>query len=69
MKRLIFCVCCCISCFFMLQNLYAPDEDPRLKVVSYERSFEQKDDLGLNDMKTENYGEESAATCGAEETP
>jgi hypothetical protein len=26
-----------------------------LKITSYERSYEQNEDLGLNDMKVENY--------------
>lgn len=34
-----------------------PDEG--LRISQYERSFEQNDDLGLNDMKTENYEGES----------
>lgn len=34
-----------------------PDEG--LRISRYERSFEQNEDLGLNDMKTENYEEES----------
>lgn len=38
-----------------LQNVYAPEEDPELKVEHYERTFEQNEDLGLNDMKTEGY--------------
>ena len=38
-----------------LQNIYAPDDDPELKITEYERSFEQNEDLGLNDIKTENY--------------
>lgn len=42
-----------------LQNVYAPEEDPEMEVVEYERSYEQNDDLGLNDMKTENYSEDS----------
>lgn len=29
--------------------------DDRLKIERYERSYEQKEELGLNDMKTENY--------------
>lgn len=41
-----------------LQNLYAPDDDPQLTVEEYERSHQQNEDLGLNDMKTENYEEE-----------
>ena len=28
-----------------------------MTIENYERSFEQNDDLGLNDMQTENYGE------------
>ncbi|KFV89060.1 Zinc finger protein ZPR1, partial [Fulmarus glacialis] len=36
-----------------LQNAYAPEEDPELKVERYERTFEQNEDLGLNDMRTE----------------
>ncbi|OXB62388.1 hypothetical protein ASZ78_009454 [Callipepla squamata] len=38
-----------------LQNVYAPEEDPELKVEHYERTFEQNEDLGLNDMNTEGY--------------
>ena len=42
-----------------LQNLYAPDDDPEMIVEKYERTFDQNEDLGLNDMKVENYGEEN----------
>jgi len=38
-----------------LQSLCAPDPDPCLEVTEYERTFDQNDELGLNDMKTENY--------------
>ncbi|XP_052255423.1 zinc finger protein ZPR1-like [Dreissena polymorpha] len=38
-----------------LQNLYAPDDDPNMTIELYERTFEQNEDLGINDMKTENY--------------
>ncbi|EFA05991.1 zinc finger protein ZPR1 [Tribolium castaneum] len=31
------------------------DEDKGLKITQYERTFEQNEELGLNDMKTENY--------------
>lgn len=41
-----------------LQNLYAPDPDPEMKIEEYERSWEVNEDLGLNDMKLENYEEE-----------
>uniref|UniRef100_A0A672V3J7 Zinc finger protein 259 n=1 Tax=Strigops habroptila TaxID=2489341 RepID=A0A672V3J7_STRHB len=44
------------------QNVYAPEEDPELRVERYERSFEQNEDLGLNDMKTEGY--ESGGASG-----
>lgn len=29
--------------------------DDRLTIERYERSFDQNEELGLNDMKTENY--------------
>ncbi|KAL8586080.1 hypothetical protein ACOMHN_065424 [Nucella lapillus] len=38
-----------------IQSLTAPDPDPQLTVEDYERNFEQNEDLGLNDIKTENY--------------
>ncbi|XP_071806568.1 zinc finger protein ZPR1-like [Asterias amurensis] len=46
-----------------IQNLYAPDPDPELMVEEYERTEEQNDDLGLLEMKTENYcdGEDTAS--------
>ncbi|XP_017931693.1 zinc finger protein ZPR1 [Manacus vitellinus] len=44
-----------------LQNVYAPEEDPELRVERYERTFEQNEDLGLNDMKTEGYEPEGAS--------
>jgi len=40
-----------------VQSLYAPDPDPQLSEESYERSHEQNEELGLNDIQTENYGE------------
>ncbi|XP_014672199.1 PREDICTED: zinc finger protein ZPR1-like isoform X1 [Priapulus caudatus] len=40
-----------------LQNVYAPDPDPEMESVTYERSFQQNEDLGLNDMNTESYAE------------
>ncbi|POV99723.1 hypothetical protein PSTT_13571, partial [Puccinia striiformis] len=38
-----------------IQNIYAPDEDPQIEKIEYDRSFDQNEELGLNDMKTENY--------------
>ncbi|KAG9482157.1 hypothetical protein GDO78_011055 [Eleutherodactylus coqui] len=46
-----------------LQNVYAPEEDPEMNVEKYERSFEQNEDLGLNDMKTEGYEEQTLKSC------
>jgi len=40
-----------------LQNVYAPEEDPELTIEVYERTFEQNDDLGLNDLKVGGYEE------------
>jgi zinc finger protein len=41
-----------------LQNVYAPEEDPELKVENYDRTFDQNEELGLNDMKVEGYEDE-----------
>jgi zinc finger protein len=38
-----------------IQNMCAPDDDPNLRVEEYERTFKQNEELGLNDMDTENY--------------
>lgn len=38
-----------------IQSLCAPDPDPQLHEEKYERSWEHNEELGLNDMKTENY--------------
>lgn len=44
-----------------IQNLYAPDPDPALTIHEYPRSFEQDEELGLNDIQVEGYeGEEEA---------
>ncbi|KAM9859913.1 zinc finger protein ZPR1 [Aulostomus maculatus] len=40
-----------------LQNVFAPDPDPEMTTVKYTRTFEQNEELGLNDMKTEGYQE------------
>ncbi|XP_022100051.1 zinc finger protein ZPR1-like [Acanthaster planci] len=44
-----------------IQNVYAPDEDPELTVEEYERTREQDDDLGLLEMRTENYRQDDAS--------
>ncbi len=41
--------------WYCFQNVYAPENDPELIVEVYERSFQQNEELGLNDMKTEDY--------------
>ncbi|KRX21476.1 Zinc finger protein ZPR1 [Trichinella nelsoni] len=41
-----------------IESLTAPNPDSKLKVEFYERSWEQNEELGLNDMNTENYSSE-----------
>ena len=36
-----------------LQNVCAPDKDPEMSVEHYERTPEQNELLGLNDMNTD----------------
>ena len=38
-----------------VQNIYAPDPDPNMTIEMYERSWEQNEDLGLNDIKVDGY--------------
>jgi zinc finger protein len=38
-----------------VQSLTAPEPDPQLKVEEYERTHEEEEHLGLNDMRTEGY--------------
>ncbi|CAG8767340.1 31732_t:CDS:2, partial [Racocetra persica] len=38
-----------------LQNPYAPDPDPNMQIETYERSWEQNEFLGLNDIVVDNY--------------
>eukprot|EP00030_Apusomonadida_sp_AF-17_P007405 a841186_137.p1 GENE.a841186_137~~a841186_137.p1 ORF type:complete len:540 (+),score=233.06 a841186_137:43-1620(+) len=47
-----------------IQNIYVPETDPRLVVEQYDRTWEQNEELGLNDMVTENYGEASGDASG-----
>ncbi len=35
--------------------MYAPEEDPNMKVEHYIRNYDQNEILGLNDMNTDNY--------------
>ena len=59
-----------------LQNLYAPDPDPNMVIETYDRTFDENEELGLNDMKVEGYEEdakeaemEGAGKAGAESAP
>jgi zinc finger protein len=38
-----------------IENPKAPEEDANLTVEEFERTFEQNEELGLNDMRTEGY--------------
>lgn len=38
-----------------IQNLYAPDPDPNMTIEMYDRTFDQNEELGLNDIKVEGY--------------
>ena len=38
-----------------LQNVYAPEPDPNLFIEHYERTEEQNEMMGLNDMNTDDY--------------
>lgn len=47
-----------------LQNLYAPDADPNMIIEEYERSHEQNEELGLNDVVLEGYDPDAEGTAG-----
>lgn len=38
-----------------VQNIYAPDPDPNMTIEMYDRTFDQDEELGLNDIKVEGY--------------
>ncbi|KAM9799074.1 zinc finger protein ZPR1 [Syngnathus typhle] len=42
-----------------LENVYAPEADPEMTREMYERTYEQNEELGLNDIKTEGYQEDT----------
>jgi zinc finger protein len=49
-----------------IQNLYAPDPDPNMEIEMYDRTWQQNEDLGLNDMKVEGYeGDDKVAVDAA----
>lgn len=41
-----------------LQNIYAPDVDPNMETITYDRTHEQNEELGLNDMVLTGYDNE-----------
>lgn len=47
-----------------IQSLYAPDPDPHMTIETYERSWDQNEDLGLNDIKVEGYDAEAGNSEG-----
>ncbi|KAG2032274.1 zf-ZPR1-domain-containing protein [Suillus americanus] len=49
-----------------VQNLYAPDPDPNMEIVTYERTWQQNEDLGLNDINVESYGGDYTKDGGTE---
>ncbi|KAG1746779.1 zf-ZPR1-domain-containing protein [Suillus paluster] len=51
-----------------VQNLYAPDPDPNMEIVTYERTWQQNEDLGLNDMNVESYSAGDDTKDGATES-
>jgi zinc finger protein ZPR1 len=47
-----------------LQSLYAPDPDPNMQFEKYYRTWQQNEELGLNDMITEGYEEDHTKEMG-----
>ncbi|PSN56885.1 Zinc finger protein ZPR1 [Blattella germanica] len=45
-----------------VQSLTHPEPDPGIKILNYERTHEHNEELGLNDIKTENYEDDVANT-------
>ena len=38
-----------LTCCFFLQNVYAPEDDPNMKIEYYERNQEQNEELGISE--------------------
>ncbi|KAI0999751.1 Zinc finger protein [Podosphaera aphanis] len=49
-----------------VQNLCLPEKDPQIETEEYERTTDEEDDLGLSDMKTENYMDKDDETKSVE---
>lgn len=45
-----------------VQSLTAPEPDPKLELEDYNRTYDEEEDLGLNDIKTEGYEEDNVET-------
>lgn len=45
-----------------VQSLTAPEPDPKLELEDYTRTYDEEEDLGLNDIKTEGYEEDNVET-------
>jgi zinc finger protein len=52
-----------------LQNIYAPDDDPNMEIITYERTHEQNEELGINDMVLTGYENEHPETESTEVEP
>ena len=50
-----------------LQNLYAPDPDPNMTIEEYERTWDQNEDFGLNDLAVNDQEVEAKAKAEEEE--
>jgi zinc finger protein len=46
-----------LSNSFIFPTIDSIEEDSNLEKIEYERTWEQNEELGINDMKVENYGE------------
>jgi len=40
---------------FFFQSLTPPDLDPKLTIMRFDRTDEQNEELGINDMKVDGY--------------
>jgi len=50
-----------LSNSFIFSPLF-PEKDPQLEVIDYERTWEQNEELGINDMNVDHYEEEESKT-------
>ncbi|KAK5115602.1 hypothetical protein LTR85_009773 [Meristemomyces frigidus] len=48
-----------------VQSLTAPEPDPQIEIADYERTHEEEEDLGLNDIKTEGYEQDHQPAAGS----